>query len=108
MVVYESEVRPRMNFLKHLKECWRYYLPAVGAFGLGFVFLVLPALAVLLVVGALFAFGVLYAGIIYRFHEYKRNSSTARDKFYGGMGEPNFKNVTFRMGRQVRFFRDLN
>jgi len=68
--------------------------------------LVVPVLAVFLVVGALVTFGLFYASIIYKMHQLQRHARQQSSEI--DASAPNFREVTFRMSRQMGISRDVN
>ena len=88
--------------LEHLKP----YIPAGLSFLMGLMVLWLPGLAVFLVVGGLFTFGVLYAFVVYKLREavQRQTGSAAFEDAGSETMEPNFKNVTVYMVKKGNFF----
>ncbi|MCB0416970.1 MAG: hypothetical protein H6617_01340 [Bdellovibrionaceae bacterium] len=85
---------------------WKHYIPAALLLASAWLFAAVPALAVLIVSGALVFFGLLYASIVYKVHRAQDSApppGVVDAEFY--RGEPNFKNVTVHFARRVDWFK---
>lgn len=87
---------------------WRHYIPALVCFGLAFVFLSLPFLAVFLVVSGLIAIGAFYALLIRKIQKLQTQPGQKPDDIYATWKteEPNFRNVSVFMIKKTGLMRE--
>ena len=80
---------------------WKHYLPGIFSFGMAWIILMVPSIAVFIILSFLVTFGVLYIFVVYQLHKGLVNDFEFRSS---NPDAPGFKDVTVHIIRRGKTF----